>query len=54
MHKRPDRDTVDGVRARLAAVVRSRRVQAAGDVALAFVLATTSVGFVVLGGDHVS
>jgi signal transduction histidine kinase len=53
MRVRAGRDTVEGVRARLEPLLRSHHVQAAGDAALAFVLAATSIG-AVLVGDHVS
>ncbi len=41
------------MRTRVLAAIGNRRVQAAGDAALAFVLATSSVALV-LGGDHTS
>jgi signal transduction histidine kinase len=47
------RDTVGTMRGRLERVVRSHRAQAVGDLALAFLLAATSVG-AILAGDDVS
>jgi signal transduction histidine kinase len=47
------RDTVETMRPALDAFVRTRRFQAAGDAALAFLLAASSVG-AVLAGDHIS
>jgi signal transduction histidine kinase len=45
------RDTVERVKSRLEAAAGSRRVQAAGDALLAFVLSGTSVGAIVAGDD---
>jgi signal transduction histidine kinase len=47
------RDTVGSVRERAEALLRNRRLQAAGDLALALVLAGTSIG-AILAGDDVS
>jgi hypothetical protein len=47
------RGTVGSVRGRIEALLRDRRLQAAGDSVLAFVLAATSVG-TILAGDHTS
>jgi signal transduction histidine kinase len=53
MRRRTERDTVGTMRALLDRIVRSPRTRAIGDLALAFVLAATSVG-AILAGDDVS